>query len=97
MPVPVIWTTAPRIKFSDVEQLLLNLGFRRVPVTKPFIGFYHDESDASFVFPSYRRNSWFAPHHLAEVRVMLDYKGLMEADDFDRLVAEVAARHPAPR
>ena len=88
----------PRMKFSALRRLLSDLGFREVPVKKPFIGFEHgDDPDAWFVFPSYRGNSLVAPHHLAQVRILLDAKGLMAADDFDRLVGVIPARHPAPR
>ena len=69
MPVPVIWTTAPRMTFSALRRLLSDLGFREAPVEKPFIGFQHqDDPDAWFVFPAYRGNSRVAPHHLAQVR-----------------------------
>jgi hypothetical protein len=87
----------PRMKFSALRKLLSDLGFREVPVKKPFIGFQHDDPNAWFVFPAYRGNSRVAAHHLAAVRIMLDGWGLMEADDFDRLVGVVPARHPAPR
>ncbi len=83
----------PRFKFSDLRQLLLDLGFSEAPVTKPFIGFQHDESDLLIVLPSYRRNSLVAPHHIVYVRMMLDGKGLMNGEDFDRLVANVPVRH----
>jgi hypothetical protein len=85
----------PRAKFSTLRHILSDLGFREVPTTKPFIGFQHDESDTWFVFPSYRSNSRVAPDHLAAVRFLLDAKGLMDADDFDRRLAEVSIRHPA--
>jgi hypothetical protein len=85
----------PRMKFSALRRILLDLGFREIPVKKPFIGFQHDPSDAWFVFPSYRGNARVAAHHLAQVRILLDAKGLMAAGDFDRLVAEVPAHHPA--
>jgi len=84
-----------RFKFSNLRQMLLDLGFKDVPVTKPFIGFQHDQSDLLIVLPSYRRNSLVAPHHLVYVRMMLDGKGLMDAEQFDRLVADVPVRHSA--
>jgi hypothetical protein len=84
-----------RITFSGLRQLLSDLGFKEVRVAKPYIGFQHEESDTSLVFPPYRSNAPVAAHHLAQVRIMLDANGLMEADDFDRLVADVPARHPA--
>jgi hypothetical protein len=86
------------MKFSELRRLLSQLGFREIPVQKPFIGFQHvDDPEAWLMFPSYRGNARVAPHHLFQVRVMLDGWGLMEAADFDRLVGAVPARHPAPR
>jgi hypothetical protein len=78
-----------RIKFSSLRQVLSELGFKKVTVTKPYIGFQHDESDTLIVLPSYRSNSSVASHHLAQVRIMLDAKGLMAAEDFDRLATNV--------
>ena len=75
--------------------MLLDLGFKEAAVTKPFVGFQHEESDLLIVLPSYRRNSVVAPHHLVYVRLMLEGKGLMDAKEFDRLVANVPVRHPA--
>jgi hypothetical protein len=88
----------PRMTFSALRRLLTGLGFREVPVKKLSIGFEHqDDPDAWFVFPAYRGNSRVAPRHLAVVRVQLDGWGLMEADEFDRLVGAAPSRHPAPR
>jgi hypothetical protein len=85
----------PRFKFSSLRHLLLDLGFKEVSVTKPYLGFEHGESDLLIVLPSYRSNSSVAPHHLVYVRMMLDGKGLMDAEEFDRLVAKVPSRHSA--
>jgi hypothetical protein len=35
------------------------------------------------------------PHHLAKVRIMLDGKGLMEAEAFDDFVASASAKQSA--
>jgi hypothetical protein len=83
----------PRFKFSNLRQMLLDLGFKEASVTKPFIGFQHDDSNLVIVLPSYRRNSLVAPRHLVYVRMMLNGKGLMDAEDFDRLVADVPVQH----
>jgi hypothetical protein len=85
----------PRITFAQLRHLLLDMGFKEVPVTKPYIGFQHEESDLLIVLPSYRSNSLVAPHHLVYVRMMLDGKGLMAAEEFDRLVANVPVGHSA--
>lgn len=85
----------PRFKFSSLRSLLSDLGFKEVPVTKPYIGFAHDKSEASIIVPPYRNNALVAPHHLAQVRVMLEAKGLMAGEEFDRLVAAAPVRHSA--
>jgi hypothetical protein len=85
----------PRFKFSSLRQLLLDLGFRETPVSKPYIGFQHDGADLLIVLPSYRSNSVVAPHHLVYVRIMLDGKGIMEAREFDRLVGTAATQPSA--
>jgi hypothetical protein len=85
----------PRLKFSGLRSLLSDLGFKEVPVKKPYVGFEHGESDTSIVLPPYRNNALVAPHHLAQVRIMLDAKGLMQGEEFDRLVAGVPSRHSA--
>ena len=87
----------PRFKFSSLRQMLFDLGFKEVPVTKPYIGFQHDQSDLLIVLPSYRGNSQVAPHHLVYVRIMLDGKGLMDAAVYDRLVADSIPKHPPPQ
>jgi hypothetical protein len=85
----------PRFKFSSLRDLLSDLGFKEVPVKKPYIGFAHDESDTWIILPPYRSNALVTPHHLAQVRIMLDAKGLMDAEEFDRLVAGMPTRHSA--
>jgi hypothetical protein len=85
----------PRFKFAGLRQILSDLGFKQVPVTKPYVGFQHDDSDTLIVLPSYRSNSPVAPHHLVQVRITLDAKGLMAAEEFDRLVGNVRVQHSA--
>jgi hypothetical protein len=87
----------PRFRFSSLRQLLLDLGFKEVPVEKPHIGFQHDAPDLLIALPPYRSNAPVAPHHLVYVRMMLDGKGLMNADEFDRIVANGSTRHSASR
>jgi hypothetical protein len=85
----------PRFRFSQLRQLLSDLGFKEVPVRKPYIGFRHDDSDTLIVLPSYRSNSLVAPHHLVQVRIMLDAKGLMDGEAFDGVVGDAPTRHSA--
>jgi hypothetical protein len=85
----------PKFKFSSLRRLLSDLGFKEIAVKKPFIGFEHEESGASIILPPYRSNALVAPHHLVQVRITLDYKGLMDADAFDDYVAAVSADRSA--
>lgn len=84
-----------RFKFSSLRHLLLNLGFREVPVNKTHVGFQHGDSDLLIALPPYRSNAQVAPHHLVYVRMMLDGKGPMDAAEFDRIVAGGPTRHSA--
>jgi hypothetical protein len=85
----------PRFKFASLRRLFSDLGFTEVAANtdKPHIAFRHEPSDLLIVLPPYRNNAAVAPHHLVYVRMMLDGKGLMDGDEFDRLVGNV----PAPR
>jgi hypothetical protein len=99
--------TKSHFRFSSLRRLLLDLGFKEHrllwdqefqdgPVKRTSIGFQHDESDTLIVLPGYyRSNSRVYPHHLITVRIMLDAKGLMDAEDFDRLVAQGSAQPSA--
>jgi hypothetical protein len=46
-----------RFQFSNLRRVLSDLGFEEVPVSKPYVGFQHDESDTLIVLPPYRNNS----------------------------------------
>src|SRR2546427_1657916 len=45
-------------------------------------------NDWPIALPLYRSNALVAPHHLAQARIMLDAKRLMDGDEFDRLVGQ---------
>jgi hypothetical protein len=85
----------PRIPFSALRQILADSGLREVAVSDSHLGFQHAKSDTLIVLPKYRDTAQVAPHHLAQVRIMLDAKGLLDADEFDRRLADIPARHPA--
>jgi hypothetical protein len=87
--------TPPRIKFAELRELLFGLGFREVAFSESAVGFQHDPSDTLIVLPIYTANRVIRPHHLASVRIMLDGKGLMDADAFDELIASVAGKRSA--
>ena len=84
-----------RVKFSRLRQLLLDSGFTQVTVADVYMGFQHTPSDTLIILPRYRINAVVAPHHLAQVRIMLDAKGLLDAEEFDRRLDGISAKHSA--
>ena len=85
----------PRIKFARIRQLLLDLGFREVAVSDSLVGFQHDPSETLIVLPEYRPNADIAAHHVAQTRMMLDAKNLLDAEEFDRKLGNVPVSNPA--
>jgi hypothetical protein len=85
----------PGITFDRLRQLFLDLDFTETVVPKSHIGFRHARSDTEIILPIYKSNQIVAPHHLLTVRVMLEGKGLMDGEQFDRLAESASARQPA--
>ncbi|MFI5387309.1 MAG: hypothetical protein ACHQ50_14455 [Fimbriimonadales bacterium] len=83
----------PAIFFADLHRLLMDLTFTEAVVPKSHMGFLHADSETEIYLPIYRPNQRVAPRHLAVVRTMLDAKGLLDGEEFDRRVADVAAKH----
>jgi hypothetical protein len=83
----------PAISFADLRRLLLDLAFTVVVVPKSHVAFLHSDSGTEIFLPIYRPNRRVARRHLAAVRTMLDAKGLLDGEKFDRLIADVAAKH----
>ena len=70
------------IKFGEVRQLLLDLGFREVSGPEQIV-FRHEPSDTMFVFRPYRLSDPVTSYNLIEVKSMLDARGLMPAETFE--------------
>jgi hypothetical protein len=83
----------PPISFTDLRRVFKDLAFAEVVVPKSHVAFLHADSRTEIFLPLYRSNQRVAPRHLAAVRAMLDAKGLLDGEEFDHLVADVAARH----
>jgi hypothetical protein len=83
----------PVISFADLRRILLDLGLTEVVVPKSHVGFLHSDSGTEIYLPIQRLNQRVAPRYLAVVRTMLNAKGLLDGDEFDSFVADVAARH----
>lgn len=82
--------STPKIRFEQLRQLLLDMGFSQTTTQKSHVFFAHASSGAEFALPIYRANQIVLPHHLVTVRVMLDGKGLLDAGAFDDFVAAAA-------
>lgn len=85
----------PRITFGQLRQLLLDIGFAETVTPRSHVFYAHQPSGAEIALPIYRSNRIVLPHHLVTVRVMLDAKGLMDRDEFDRIVAAASTKRSA--
>ena len=72
----------PSIKFRDLRQLLLDLGFQQASRAEEIV-FSHEPSDTVFVFRPYRLSDSVTEYNLMEVKRMLDARGLLSADSFE--------------
>src|SRR6266446_300718 len=81
----------PKITFAQLRQLLLDMGFAETVTPRSHVFFAHEASGAEVALPIYRSNRIVLPHHLITVRIMLDAKGLMDANDFDEFVSSASA------
>jgi hypothetical protein len=84
-----------RIRFATFRDFLSDLGFRQVDVSDAHTAFQHDTTDTLLALPVYKANQYVAPHHLAMFRAQLDAKGILDGDDFDRLVASARIKQTA--
>ncbi len=83
------------VRFAQVRDVLLDLGFREAPISEQHVGFQHDASDTFLAMPVYKDREIVAPHHLVAVRGMLDQHGVLDAEEFDRRIASATARPSA--
>ena len=85
----------PRIRFAKLRLLLLGLEFTEILVPDSHIGFRHELSDTTIMFPIYKGNEMVAPRHLEPVRTLLDGKGLLASDEFDRILTSGSVEQSA--
>jgi hypothetical protein len=84
-----------KLAFTQLRQLLLDLGFTETVTPKSHVFFAHAPSGAEIALPIYRSNRIVLPHHLHTVRVMLNAKGLMDGSAFDDFVASASEKQSA--
>jgi hypothetical protein len=85
----------PAISFTNLRRLFTELGFTEVVVPKSHVAFLHPGSGTEIFLPLYKPDQRVAPRHLVPVRAMLDAKGLLDGEEFDRVVAGAGLEHPA--
>lgn len=78
------------ISFADLRPLLEGLGFTVSRKPTHWL-FEHPEPDTFLVYRHYRPGDRVLPHDMAATRKLLDERGLMAADEFDRLSAKAPA------
>jgi hypothetical protein len=85
------------VAFEALRQLLLDLGFvekamPKTPVTHvPAIVFGHPASGAVFMFRAYRPRDRVSMMDLVGVRKDLDWRGLLDEEEFDAAMREASA------
>lgn len=79
-----------QITFADLEHYLEGLGFTVSRKPTHWL-FEHPFPDTLLIFRLYRPGDTVLPHDLAGTRKLLDERGLMEADEFDRFLSKTPA------
>ena len=79
------------IKFTELEQLLLSIGFAIAPTTGSQKVYQHPSSGALVVLPGYEQQAYVQTVHFVTVRRILSENGLMDSDKFNRLLYKVAS------
>lgn len=75
--------------YSDLEQLLLKLGFTTLPTTGSHKVFKHSSSGALIILPSYEKKAYVNPVHLVAVRRILMEHGILDENAFDSFLEKV--------
>ena len=79
------------IKFVELEQLLLSIGFVEVPTTGSHKVYEYSPLGTLVVLPGYEQQANVRTMHLVAVRKILDENGLMNRDVFTSFLEKVAS------
>jgi hypothetical protein len=69
--------------FATLKRLLLRLGFEDRSKAGSHVLFEYPDADVFFLFRPYRDKEIVQPRHLAEVRGMLDDRGILSREKFE--------------
>lgn len=78
------------IKFTELEQLLLDIGFIAMPTSGRQKVYQYPSSGTLVVLPGYEQQACVRTVHLVAVRRILSENGLMDSDKFNRFLDQVA-------
>jgi len=79
------------ITFAELRHFLKGLKFKDDVFQEKFHRFRHARSGTQFIFRPYADDDPVGPGDLRVVQLHLDWRGLMEADEFDRFLAKAPA------
>ena len=74
---------------------MLRLGFIRKSTEGTQMLYQHSEKDTWILLPPYELEDEVRPVHLVAARRLLDERGLIEAEEFDRLIADASPQSDA--
>ncbi|GAB4205552.1 MAG: hypothetical protein Fur006_61780 [Coleofasciculaceae cyanobacterium] len=77
------------IIFSDLEKLLLRLGFTTLPTAGSHKVFKYPSSGALVILPGYKKKAYVHPAHLVAVRRILIENELIDRNTFDSFIEKV--------
>ncbi|BAZ40300.1 hypothetical protein NIES4101_62610 [Calothrix sp. NIES-4101] len=79
------------IKFAELEELLLSIGFVEIPTTGSHKVYEYSPLGTLVVLPGYEQQANVRTMHLVAVRKILDENGLMDKDVFSRFLEKFAS------
>lgn len=79
------------IKFTELEQLILSIGFVTVPTTGSQKVYQYPPSGTLVVLPGYEQQAYVRTMHLVAVRRILSENGLMDSDRFNHFLQKLAS------
>lgn len=79
------------IKFIELENLLLSIGFVKVATTGSQKVYQYPSSGTLVVLPGYEQQAYIRTVHLVAVRRILSENGLMDSNAFNHFLNKLAS------
>lgn len=81
------------ITCGQIRELLRELNFSRKQLDDRYDGFYEKRTGMFYALPRWPNDTPASESHVAELRIQLDYRGLLAENDFDaRFATPTAAK-----